>query len=391
MLYCEAMAHESFEDELTRVFGAPRTVLEVGCGRAARAKVGKDLGARVTGIEDQRDLAGIARDVVDELIEADPDSDAATNALQGKLFDLIVFRDALSRAKDPRRLIERYAASLEDGGRILIIASDLAARAAGHYAMEASGLEFLFSGSSMRILARKRPSWRKLSLTVGMISMNEAAAVGRVIQEIRAHAPSAEVLLVDSSKDETPKIAEANGARVIRQFPPKGYGPAMMRLLRETTSDVIITMDCDGTYPADRILQLHSLIEEGADLVNATRTRSRPKTMPYPNFIANRVFASAARVLHGVPTTDVHSGMRAYRTSMLRGIHIEEDGAALPVSLLMIPARMGYRIVEVQIPYFERIGETTLHRFDSTRWTFKRLLQASSLGNRALSERTTIL
>jgi hypothetical protein len=240
------------------------------------------------------------------------------------------------------------------------------------------------------VVARRPPTRRKLSLTVGMISMNEEGAVGGVIDDIKKHAPEAEILLVDSSKDSTPQIAEERGARVVRQVPPKGYGPAMDRLLYETKTDVIVTMDCDGTYPADRILEFHRMIEEGADLVNGTRTHHRPEAMPLANYVANRVFAETARILHGVPTTDVHSGMRAYRTSMLRGIDVDPKGPALPVELLVVPARFGYRIVEVDIPYFERIGTTTLHRFDSTKWTFKRLLR-TTVGQRARRDRIKVL
>ncbi len=147
-------------------------------------------------------------------------------------------------------------------------------------------------------------------------------------------------------------------------------------------------MDCDGTYPADRIGELRSLIEQGFDLVNATRTRHRPAAMPLPNYAANRIFAAGAAALHGLPTTDVHTGMRAYRTSMLRGLEMDPRGAALPVDLLVIPARRGYRVVEVAIPYFERTGATTLHRLDSTLWTCKRLLRARfSGGARTTRER----
>jgi glycosyltransferase involved in cell wall biosynthesis len=256
-----------------------------------------------------------------------------------------------------------------------------------------AGVDVLWSArerGTTIVVGRRPPAKRKLSLTVGMISMNEEKAVGPVIDDIKARAPEAQVLLVDSSKDKTPEIAEERGARVVRQFPPRGYGPAMDRLLYETTTDVIITMDCDGTYPADRILELHRYVEDGADLVNATRTRRRPGAMPFANYIANRVFAETAHVLHGTPTTDVHSGMRAYRTSMLRGFHVDPKGPALPVELLVVPARQGYRIVEVGIAYHERVGNTTLHRWDSTKWTFKRLLRAR-VGSRARRERFEIV
>lgn len=230
------------------------------------------------------------------------------------------------------------------------------------------------------VVARKTPARRKLSLTVGMISMNEEGAVGGVIDEIRKQVPDAEVLLVDSSKDKTPDIATARGARVLRQFPPRGYGPAMTRLLYSATTDLIITMDCDGTYPANRIVELRERIENGADLVNTTRTAHRPKAMPLANFVANRVFAATAQVMHGVNTTDLHSGMRAYRTSMLRALDPFEKGAALPVELLVVPVRRGYRVEEVEIDYFERVGTTTLQRFDSTKWTFKRLVSSYERG-----------
>lgn len=245
----------------------------------------------------------------------------------------------------------------------------------------ASGLAF-----QNVIVARRPHRHRKLSLTVGMISMNEAGAVGGVIDEIKKHAPEAEILLVDSSKDETPEIAASKGARVVRQFPPRGYGNAMHRLLYEARTDAIVTMDCDGTYPADRILPLLRILEEGADLVNATRTRHRPSAMPLPNYVANRVFAATSRLVHGTPTTDVHSGMRAYRTSMLRGIDVDPSGPALPVDLLVVPARMGYRVVEVEIPYLERVGTSTLQRWDSTKWTFRRIFRAHP-GARARSDR----
>lgn len=232
------------------------------------------------------------------------------------------------------------------------------------------------------IVARKPPERRKLSVTVGMISMNEAGAVGSVIDDIQRDIPEAEILLVDSSKDETPQIAEAKGARVVRQFPPKGYGPAMHRLLYTPETDVVVTLDCDGTYPTGRIRDIVALVEQGADLVNATRTHVRPEAMPLPNFVANRVFAGAATLLHGIETTDVHSGMRAYRTSMLRGIEFDPFGPALPVDLLVCPARLGYRVVDVPIAYHERIGTSTLQRFDSTLWTFKRLARALGRGHR---------
>lgn len=215
-----------------------------------------------------------------------------------------------------------------------------------------------------------------MKLTVSMITMNEEGAVAKVIGDIRRVAPDAEILLVDSSRDRTPEIAESLGCRVIRQFPPQGYGPAMDRAVREASGDVVVTLDCDDTYPVEAIPTLVQLIEEGNDLVNTTRVWRRPKAMPFANFIANRVFALAARVLHGLRTTDVHSGMRAYRKSMIDDVEWDPRGPALPVEMYIVPFRRGFRVTEIPIDYRERIGTTTLHRFSSTIWTFRRLWRA---------------
>jgi hypothetical protein len=315
---------------------------------------------------------------------------APSTDLDAQPFDLVFVADDGSRELTP--WMGRVAATLEPGAHVAVLSS----RRSVETELRDAGLQPLWRQSfasaaralSMPVVtvARRPPGHKPLTLTVGMISMNEQDAVGGVIASIREVAPQAKILLVDSSKDETPAIAEKAGATVLRQFPPRGYGPAMTRLLYSATTDVIVTMDCDGTYPCERILDLHRRIEEGMDLVNATRTHARPAAMPFANFLANRAFAVGAGLLHRVATTDVHSGMRAYRTSMLRGMYVPEKGAALPVALMVVPGRHGYGVEDVNIDYHERIGQTTLHRFDSTVWTARRLVHAALVGGTAIRQ-----
>ena len=208
-----------------------------------------------------------------------------------------------------------------------------------------------------------------------MITMNEEQAVGRVIQDIRRIVPEAEILLVDSSKDRTPTIAESLGARVIRQFPPKGYGPAMDLALRSAAGAVVVTMDCDDTYPAERIPELAALVlGDGYDVVDASRLDGKPAAMPWPNYLANYGFALLASVLFGRRITDLHSGMRAYRKSMLDRLSYQAQGAALPVELLLRPIKLGFKVKTVFIDYRERVGVSTMRPLLSAWWTVKRIV-----------------
>jgi len=195
-----------------------------------------------------------------------------------------------------------------------------------------------------------------------------------VIADIRAHAPDAEILLVDSSKDRTPEIAEQAGARVIRQFPPQGYGKAMELALRSGKGDVIITLDCDNTYPAREIPFLAKMVmEDGWDVVDASRLKSKPRAMPWTNYIGNKLFAVVATVLFKRHVTDLHSGMRAYRKSMIDALEFEPKGAALPVELLLLPIKLGYKVTTLFIEYFDRTGVSTMNPFDTCKWTAWRI------------------
>ena len=217
-------------------------------------------------------------------------------------------------------------------------------------------------------------------LTVAMITMNEEKAVAKVIADLRAVVPGAEILLVDSSRDATPQIAESLGARVIRQFPPRGYGPAMDTALRSGAGKVVVTLDCDDTYPTERIPELvRMVLEDGFDLVDASRLKSKPTAMPWINYLANCGFALLASALFFRRLTDLHSGMRAYRKSMIDELNYDPNGAALPVELLLRPIKVGRRVATLFIDYRERIGASTMMPLQSAWWTLKRILRVRFL------------
>lgn len=212
-----------------------------------------------------------------------------------------------------------------------------------------------------------------IALSVVMITLNEEAAITSVVQKIREVVEPGEILIVDSSNDKTAEIARALGCRVIRQHPPQGYGPALGLALREAVGDIVVTMDCDDTYPPQAIIELVNLVEAGYEIVSASRLVSRPKAMPASNYLANVVFAGLAGIICGVKTTDVHTGMRAYRKSLIQNFDFDPNGMALPVELLVGPVSQGYKYKEIGIEYFERTGQSKLQPLPGTYWTLKRL------------------
>jgi len=235
------------------------------------------------------------------------------------------------------------------------------------------------------VVARRAPVARPLSLTVGMLTMDEEESIERMINEIRRVAPEAQILCVDSSmKDQTPFIAERMGARVVRQLPPRGHGPAMEVLMYEAAkqSEALIYLDCDFTYPPELIPQIKKILEGGVDVVNAARTRTRPQAMPLPNYMANKTFAFLGQMISGAAVADLHSGMRGYRTSVISAFAFDGEGDAIPIDTLLWPAKCGYKVVEIPIDYQERVGFSKLRKAAGTIWTFIRLAKTLPVGRR---------
>jgi glycosyltransferase involved in cell wall biosynthesis len=205
-----------------------------------------------------------------------------------------------------------------------------------------------------------------MKLSIVMPTMNEEEAVPRVIRDALRHGSpwNPEILVVDSSSDRTPEIAVEAGARVIRQE-PRGHGLALRQAMLEAAGDVIITTDCDDTYPMEFIPRFMRLIEqEGYDAVSGNRIHRKNRTMPRSNKIANWSFAALVRLLHGIPTHDVTTGMHAFKRHVVHAVRWESN-YAFPAELIIKTCRNNFKWTEIDIPYRERVGEVTLNRWRS--------------------------
>ncbi len=215
----------------------------------------------------------------------------------------------------------------------------------------------------------------KVSLT--MITLNEERAVEKVIKDIQNLDQRIEINIVDSSSDDTAKIAEKLGANVFYQIPPKGYGPAMDYALNCSSREVIITIDCDDTYPLDQVDYFSKLIiDEDYDVVDGNRLPSKPKNMPYLNYIGNYLFALFASILFFKRIRDLHSGMRAYKKIIINKLPYENKGIALPVELILWPIRLKLKIKTINIEYKSRIGESKLAAIKVAWSTLIKILRA---------------
>lgn len=201
-----------------------------------------------------------------------------------------------------------------------------------------------------------------MRVSVIIPTRNEARALTHVLADLPAGFVS-EVLVVDSnSTDGTPDIAARMGARVIAE-PRRGYGQACLTGIAHASSpDVMVFLDGDYSDRPAELPQLLAPIAEGrADITIGSRLagpRARG-AMPWHAAFGNRLAAFLINVLFGQRITDL-GPFRAARADVLRQLALEETTYGWAVEMILKGALEGFRVVEVPVSYYPRIGESKI-------------------------------
>ncbi len=171
-----------------------------------------------------------------------------------------------------------------------------------------------------------------------------------------------ELLVVDDgSRDRTAEVAEGiPGVRLIRHPKNKGYGAALKTGFSKSTGELIGFLDADGTYPPEYFPQLCKSAMNGSDLVIGSRMAGEDSRMPLTRRVGNFFFANLLSILGRQKVTDSASGMRVFKREILEQIYPLPDGLNLTPVMSTRALHEGIKIVEVPIPYSERVGRSKL-------------------------------
>ena len=191
---------------------------------------------------------------------------------------------------------------------------------------------------------------------------NEAQAIGRVLAELPSNLVT-EIIVVDSnSTDGTPELARRMGAQVVHE-PRRGYGRACLTGLENTQNpDVVAFLDGDySDRPSELPIILAPLIEGRADITLGSRLsgKSNSGALPWHQWFGNRFAAGLIRLLYGVNVSDL-GPFRAARADALRALALEETTYGWAVEMIVKGAVAGFRIVEVPVSYYPRIGKSKI-------------------------------
>lgn len=215
-----------------------------------------------------------------------------------------------------------------------------------------------------------------------MPAYNEAANVGRVVDELRAFDPAMVVVVVDDgSGDDTAAVARAHGARVVRLPFNLGIGGAVQTGFRyafEQGFDIAVRLDGDGQHdPSQLDVVLAPVLAGEADIAVGSRfagaregyrsSRSRRLGIRLLAWVVSRIV--------GRRVTDTTSGFQALNRKAIALFARDYPHDYPEVEATVMVSRHRLRAVEVPVAMRERsAGRSSITALRSVYYMVKVLL-----------------
>jgi glycosyltransferase involved in cell wall biosynthesis len=195
-------------------------------------------------------------------------------------------------------------------------------------------------------------------VTVVVPAKDEEGLIAEIIESVRPHAN--EILVVDGrSRDRTPEIATALGARVIVDH-GLGKGEALRLAIGEATTGIVVFIDADGSHDPADIPKLVEPIRAGrADLVIASRGKGGSDELhgtieQFIRYVGSQLIMLAINYRWNVRLTDSQNGFRAISTDVARKLGLTSNLTTIEQEMLMKALKQGYRVAEIASHEYER-------------------------------------
>lgn len=230
---------------------------------------------------------------------------------------------------------------------------------------------------------RQLPAVAEPRFSVIVPCYNEQGGIAGTIAQLRDSlkaAASYELIVVnDGSTDATAeslrKVQEGDPhLRVIEHKRNRGYGAALKTGIRNSTSDLIVITDADGTYPNHRIPELVDAMDE-ADMVVGARIADDVE-YPLIRKIPKAVLRAYAIWIAQQDIPDINSGMRVFRRALAeRFFNILPDGFSFTTTITLAMLTNRYTVRYLPIGYSTRIGKSKIKPIQDTLRFFQLILR----------------
>ena len=200
-------------------------------------------------------------------------------------------------------------------------------------------------------------------------ALNEALTIADFIDWCKEGLAKAkvkgEILIVDSSKDDTAKIAHGKGARVLKA-PKRGLGRAYQDAVPFIRGKYIVMGDCDCTYDFRELVPFAEKFHGGAEYVMGSRFRGyiEPGSMPpLHQYLGTPVTTWMLNVMYGSHFSDIHCGMRGITKEAFIRMGLRSQSWEYASEMVLKSVHMRLKTEEVPIRFLkDRDGRLSHHK-----------------------------
>ena len=200
------------------------------------------------------------------------------------------------------------------------------------------------------------------TVSVVMPAYNEAATIGECLQRVLRQPAVTEVVVVDdASTDGTDSVVKELAVReprlrLERHPRNRGKGAALRTGFALAQGEIVLVQDADLEYdPEDYPAALRPILNQRADVVFGTRfLGGEHRVLYFWHRVGNAVITLFSNAFTNLNLSDIETGMKVFRRSILERVTIEEDRFGVEPELVAKIAALQVRVYEVPVAYHGR-------------------------------------
>jgi glycosyltransferase involved in cell wall biosynthesis len=179
---------------------------------------------------------------------------------------------------------------------------------------------------------------------------NESDTIGEVVSTTREYVDEV-VVVDDGSDDRTAEVARNHGATVVTHIINTGVGGAVRtgyQYAIRNDYDLVVQIDGDGQHDPAYLPDMLTASEDYDMVIGSRYLNESIEDYSLVRRVGIKFFTGVVNLLGSLDLTDVTSGYRIYRVSMLEDIlhHSDKHWA---VEQTLQAANSGYRIQEISV------------------------------------------